>query len=691
MLKKDVAELFLCTIAATFFAACGENTTTENIVEVAAGGTEVVASVSELPKCTKDNEGERVWVKEESSDRICVDGKWFATVAAGADGAASEFSCGTKELADGSGLKIVCNGDSIGVVLNGAKGEQGEPGADGKNGTDGKDGVGVAGKDGKDGEKGDDGVGGTIAAQTDSAVTIRCGDKSVVLNLGSSGGVVSVDTTEIDSEKIAISMDSLTGFSQKGPFLKGSTVYLYELTDGRTLKQTNGNFTSNITSDDGRYKFSARDLVSQYALLVVDGHYRNEVTGKNSTTAIKLKALTDMTLRKSANVNLLTHLEYDRVYYLVTKEKKKVWEAKRQAQGEILTAFHVDTTGLKGFSSAEDLDVFGSSDADAALLAISILLQGDRSESELTELLTELAADLSDGKWDDSVKRTEIASWAFEMDSYGKLETYRSNVSKWQLSDTVPMFEKFVRNYWMEEYGVGNCDASNEGLVVKSRIKNSYIQSLICEGNEWKIHSILDSRDNHVYRVVKIADQVWMAENLAFADSAAYKSMLGGSWCSSNADSCKWSGRYYSWAAAMDSAGVYSDNGKDCGSYVVCSPTYPMRGICPEGWHLPDTTEWKKLYTAIGENVYAMQATGFEKWASATDAYGFSALPAGYLSIDGIKFEIDGDRARFITSTDLNRSKATIWRVGTDYAEIEDGGKVNGFSIRCIQDAPAAP
>ena len=62
------------------FTACGESTTTEKIVEVATGGTEIVSSVKDLPKCTKDNQGERVWVKDESSDRVCVDGKWFATV-----------------------------------------------------------------------------------------------------------------------------------------------------------------------------------------------------------------------------------------------------------------------------------------------------------------------------------------------------------------------------------------------------------------------------------------------------------------------------------------------------------------------------------------------------------------------------------------------------------------------------------
>ena len=75
------------------------------------------------------------------------------------------------------------------------------------------------------------------------------------------------DTLEADSERVAVSLDSLAGYSQKGPFLKGSTVYLYELSDGRTLKQTNGNFTSIITRDDGRYKFTARDLASQYAMI----------------------------------------------------------------------------------------------------------------------------------------------------------------------------------------------------------------------------------------------------------------------------------------------------------------------------------------------------------------------------------------------------------------------------------------
>ena len=66
-------------LAAFLLTACGESTT-EKVVEVAANGTEIVSSVKDLPKCTKDNAGEQVWVKDESAARICVDGKCVKTI-----------------------------------------------------------------------------------------------------------------------------------------------------------------------------------------------------------------------------------------------------------------------------------------------------------------------------------------------------------------------------------------------------------------------------------------------------------------------------------------------------------------------------------------------------------------------------------------------------------------------------------
>ena len=431
---------YALAVAAFLLVACGD--TVENVNQM---GMDVVDSVADLPKCTSKNEGEQALVKGESTVRVCVDGEWFAT----ASGDAGDFSCKTEELKDGSGLKIVCNGDSIGVVLNGSDG-----------------------KDGKSGKDGQSGTGCSITDRTDSTMTVVCGDSTIVMPLGPGAGN---DTLELDSERVAVSLDSLAGYSQKGPFLKGSTVYLYELSDGRTLKQTNGNFTSIITRDDGRYKFTARDLASQYAMIVAEGYYRNEVTGNPSKASIRLRAITDMRKRSDANINLLTHLEFDRVYYLVTREGKTVKAAKKQAQNEIFSAFHIDTTNIK--ASAEDLDVFGKTDADAALLAISVLLQGDGSETDLSVLLTEIANDMeTDGKWDgekaDSV-RAEIADWAATADTAGRLDSVFNHVKGWGLGDgNVPDFKKFVRNFWYTENKLGACGDSKNPLGTVKEVSN---------------------------------------------------------------------------------------------------------------------------------------------------------------------------------------------------------------------------
>ena len=412
--------------------ACGD--TIEN--QINQTGLEVVASEDDLPECGKDNEGEQAFVKDAGTTLICVDGDWVASNG-------SDFSCKTVELKDKSGLKIVCNGDSIGVVLNGEKGDTGKAG--------------------------ESGTGCVITDRNDTAVVVTCGDSTMTIDL--SVGLPN-DTLEADSERVAISLDSLVGFTQKGPFLKGSTVYLYELSDGRTLKQTNGNFTSKITSDDGRYKFNARDLVSQYAMVVVDGYYRNEVTGGTSDAPIRLTALTDMRKRSSVNVNLLTHMEFDRVYNLVTHgdstgKKLSVKAAKRQAQKEILKQFHIE---LDENTDAEDMDVFGDSDADAALLAVSVLLQGDSSSSALSVLLTEISNDISGyGEWKNSATKARLADWAMTTDmadSTSKLSLFGKNVTDWGLGDA-PDFAKFVRNFASIENRLGVCGSKDapEGIV----------------------------------------------------------------------------------------------------------------------------------------------------------------------------------------------------------------------------------
>ncbi len=434
------------------FNACGDETT-ENITQVNMA-MEVVSSAKNLPKCTKDNEGEQAFVKGEKSARVCIDGEWISV--------AGGYSCTTKELKDKSGIKIICNGDSIGVVKNGAKGDAGADGKDGKNGTNGKNGT-----DGKQGAKGDTGapgVGCSVTSLTDSAVTIKCGSDSFTMSMrGSNGNGGAANTSVVDTNEVyEIENASIRGVSQKGPFVKGATVTAFELDGSKSLLQTGRTFSGTISQDDGRFNMSNVTLKSSFVRLSANGYYRNEVTGKRSASPITLNAVTDLYARNTVNVNLLTHLEFDRVAELLRKGAGtlNIKKAKKQAEREIFNAFHIDATG---FGYSEDLDVFGKTEADAALLAISILLQGDRSEAELTELLTSCSIDLSsDSTWDDLSKRAEIADWAATADSSvadsaSQLAKFRKNVKDWNLSDSVPDFEKFIRRFWSEELGLGVC------------------------------------------------------------------------------------------------------------------------------------------------------------------------------------------------------------------------------------------
>lgn len=463
--------------------ACSEQGTTENITQITQNGMDVIDDVSLLPPCSASNEGEMIWITNEATPRNCREGKWYAV----AEGSVTA-TCFTEPLFDGSGVKIICGGDSIGVVYNGIDGAPGIPGNDGKDGEDGTDGT--NGQDGSDGVDGVDGKGCSIEPIDDTSVRVICGDDSTILFTGSAESLAPQDSVILDSEKIAISLNEVSGVTQKGPFLTGATVLVREMEDGRTLTQTGNSFNGKILNDKGEFKINARMLVSQYVMLEARGHYRNEVTGENSISELTLFAITDVNDRNIVNVNLLTHLEYERVVYLVTKQKMKVRAAKRQAQKEVFGLLNIDATG---FSNSEDLNIAGASDEDGALLAFSLMFQGDRDVGELSALLTKIGVDMeTDGTWDDAKTRMEIADWCASADSAGRLSVIRNNVENWGLSSVVPNFEQFVRNYWYTEYGLGICSEDSVGIVKSAsagKHKNSKVRYVCSARGTWDVAS----------------------------------------------------------------------------------------------------------------------------------------------------------------------------------------------------------
>ena len=218
-------------------------------------------------------------------------------------------------------------------------------------------------------------------------------------------------------------------------------------------------------------------------------------------------------------------------------------------------------------------------------------------------------------------------------------------------------------------------------------------------GDNCEYGTLTDERDGQTYKTVKIGEQWWMAENLNYAYTGVpfkvgdYTSDST-SWCYDNdAANCAKYGRLYTWAAAMDSAGIIPGNSANgCGYEKDCNlGNVKVRGVCPEGWHLPDITEWNALFNAVGGRATAgIMLKSTEGWISngnGSDAYSFSALPAGSRDDNG-DFYGEGHYANFWSSTENNSPYAYSMDLYyyTDDANLNSYSKDFGFSVRCLRD-----
>ena len=187
-----------------------------------------------------------------------------------------------------------------------------------------------------------------------------------------------------------------------------------------------------------------------------------------------------------------------------------------------------------------------------------------------------------------------------------------------------------------------------------------------------------DTRDSSLYRYVTIGSQVWMAENLnykvdssfCFRDSVKY---------------CEKYGRLYQWAAAV------GESEEECGPGKTCGLSGKVRGVCPKGWHLPDTTEWDTLFTEVGGRSIAAKMlksqTGWNSNGNGIDGVGFSAYPAGGRYNNGGFLGV-GNHAYFWSSTECSGIHAYymfLFYHGDD-ARLDYYYKHYGFPVRCIKD-----
>lgn len=579
----------------------------------------------------------------------------------GSDNAANvadNRSCVTEELNDKSGLKVICDGDSIGVVLYGKDGKDGvdgkscttkqvkdgiqvtcgdnDPvtilnGKDGKNGTDGKD-----GKDGADGKSAYElsGFDGTLAEWLESlkgadgkscktkevkdGIQVTCGDEDpVTIKNGKDGDGCTVRNTDV-AMKIICGKDSvvvsLTGAD-------GKTRYICADPDCSSWR-----VATDIEKDTMGWGHDFKDGAVRNGRVNTDFTYVYEK--KNWRLGTNLDSLLVKAGGSACmNVGDTSKVKYDNVYYVCTAD---VGDA------------------IRGWVKAPDL------------------------YNDTYEARGECKAS---GKYEN-----------------GTILAGRVNADKKYVCDG-GMFRLADK---MEVSGNLGCTSFNRDTLLILANQYSYYK---CTKNGWSFTleklntgTLEDSRDGQVYKTVGVKGQMWMAENLKIDYKLPQKNdaEVYGNVCYE--DDCDIYGRYYTWSMAMDSAGLYSTNGKGCGYGTTCTPTYPVRGISPKGWHLPSVSEWETLYISMNGSPNDMQAKGFEQWAQATDAYKFSALPAGSYGHD-VGFVHVGKNAVFWTSdfektTLADSTTAHYWDLYINRGSIVHGNVVyGGFTVRCVKDS----
>ncbi|MBN1612512.1 MAG: hypothetical protein JW940_38130 [Polyangiaceae bacterium] len=333
----------------------------------------------------------------------------------GEDASRSEAGSSNAGAADAAGAAGSFAGSETGGSSgSGASNEAGATGNSAGSGTGGSSGSGASNEAGATGNSAGSGTGGSSGSGAGTNVTdggsasqtAEGGSEQEGSPQGGASGLAGTgsETTPGGSERsvggtageAGESRGRFEGVAQKGPFVRGTSIIVSELDEN--LSQTGSSFTSEIRDNSGRFEVDASYFTGPYAKLTANGFYFNEVLGEVSSAPLTLVALVDADGSSTVNVNILTHLETPRVEYLCG-QGVGFEAAKKQAQAEVLAALLIT---LDDAPSSENLDIAGSSDADAALLAASVLLQGYLEVGELSELLSAVAADLrEDGTLDE--------------------------------------------------------------------------------------------------------------------------------------------------------------------------------------------------------------------------------------------------------------------------------------------------
>lgn len=218
----------------------------------------------------------------------------------------------------------------------------------------------------------------------------------------------------------------------------------------------------------------------------------------------------------------------------------------------------------------------------------------------------------------------------------------------------------------------------------------------------------LSDIEGNVYQIVKIGEQVWMAENLKatkFNDGSPINFITEASDWNTTSEPA------YSW---YDNDSVYNKDyfGALYNYYTVDTLVNGNKNLCPIGWSVPEFVDFEYLEKYLSSNGYGFgtEQLAIAKSLSAeygwrvhdeigtpgfqqkeNNSSGFSALPGGRRSYNDGLFTQKSDKGYWWTVTDYLggvEDRVWAWEVRYQTVNIYRYGtfKRGGFSVRCIMD-----
>jgi uncharacterized protein (TIGR02145 family) len=211
-----------------------------------------------------------------------------------------------------------------------------------------------------------------------------------------------------------------------------------------------------------------------------------------------------------------------------------------------------------------------------------------------------------------------------------------------------------------------------------------------CEKDLFTPAGTVTDVEGNSYKVIKIDTQIWFGENLK---TTKYKNGIS---IPNVTDGFQWTdlttGAYSSYDNSQSNINIY---GNLYNWYAVNTGN-----LCPTGWHIPSSAEWKKLEDFLGGSYDAggrLKEMGTTHWDEPNyggiNSSGFSALPAGAFSTwvyggDLSQYMSINYYAGFWSSTAVDIQTAIQRQLTSEDHVLGswDEPKYSGLSVRCLKD-----